>query len=262
MRRADRLFQLVQLVRGRRLSTAAWLAQRLEVSERTVYRDVADLQHQGVPIEGEAGVGYRMGTGFELPPLMFSVDEARALVASVRLAQAWLDPALAMSADMALGRVLSVLPTQARVAAQSLALYAPPVEAAGVSPAVRTQLQTLREATQARVRLRLTYTDQHARATRRTVRPLGCFYWGKVWTLAAWCEHRQAFRSFRVDRMTTIERLDADGMTSGNNLAVPGKADAGAGQLSAHFSDEPGRTLADFLRQAAPPDVQARWAQG
>ena len=87
MRRADRLFQIVQLIRGRRLSTAAFLAQRLEVSARTVYRDIADLQHQGVPIEGEAGVGYRLGAGFELPPLMFSHDEAKALVASVRMAQ-------------------------------------------------------------------------------------------------------------------------------------------------------------------------------
>ena len=87
MRRADRLFQIVQLIRGRRRTTAAFLAQSLEVSERTVYRDVADLQHQGVPIEGEAGVGYRLGRGFELPPLMFSPDEARALVASVRMAK-------------------------------------------------------------------------------------------------------------------------------------------------------------------------------
>ena len=81
MRRADRLFQIVQLIRGRRLTTAAFLAQRLEVSERTIYRDVADLQHQGVPLEGEAGVGYRLGAGFDLPPLMFTHDEARALVA-------------------------------------------------------------------------------------------------------------------------------------------------------------------------------------
>ena len=95
MRRADRLFQIVQLIRGRRLSTAAFLAERLEVSQRTIYRDVADLQHQGVPIEGEAGVGYRLGAGFELPPLMFSQGEANALVAAARLAQAWLDPGLA-----------------------------------------------------------------------------------------------------------------------------------------------------------------------
>ena len=94
MRRADRLFHLVQLIRGRRLSTAEFLAKRLEVSERTIYRDVADLQHQGVPIEGEAGVGYRLGAGFDLPPLMFTQKEANALAASVRLAQAWLDPAM------------------------------------------------------------------------------------------------------------------------------------------------------------------------
>ena len=81
MRRAERLFQLVQLIRGRRLSTAAFLAERLEVSDRTVYRDVADLMAQGVPIESEAGVGYRMQAGFDLPPLMFTKDEAQALVA-------------------------------------------------------------------------------------------------------------------------------------------------------------------------------------
>src|SRR5258706_4648323 len=104
MRRADRLFHIIQLIRGRRLTTAAYLAQRLEVSERTVYRDVADLQHQGVPIEGEAGVGYRLGRGFELPPLMFTTDEARALVAAARFAQAWLDPPLRGVAGNGLGQ--------------------------------------------------------------------------------------------------------------------------------------------------------------
>jgi len=99
MRRAERLFQIVQLIRGRRLSTARFLAERLEVSERTVYRDVADLLAQGVPIEGEAGVGYRMRAGFDLPPLMFTTDEARALVAAVRLAQPRLDTALAAQAE-------------------------------------------------------------------------------------------------------------------------------------------------------------------
>lgn len=110
MRPADRLFQLVQLIRGRRLATAAWLAERLAVSLRTVYRDIADLQAQGVPIEGEAGVGYRMRAGFDLPPLMFTTDEARALVAAVRLAQPRLDAALAAQAEGALSKVLAVLP--------------------------------------------------------------------------------------------------------------------------------------------------------
>ena len=125
MRPADRLFQLVQLIRGRRLATAAWLAERL-VSLRTVYRDIADLQAQGVPIEGEAGVGYRMRAGFDLPPLIFSTDEARALVAAVHLAQPRLDAALAAQAEDALSKVLAVLPAGACAAAASLAVYAPP----------------------------------------------------------------------------------------------------------------------------------------
>ena len=125
MRRADRLFQLVQLIRGRRLSTAAYLADRLAVTSRTIYRDVADLQHQGVPIEGEAGVGYRLGAGFDLPPLMFTQIEAKALVPAVRIAQIGLDADLAHQAEAALSKILSVLPAAARAAAESQAVYAP-----------------------------------------------------------------------------------------------------------------------------------------
>ena len=235
MRRADRLFQIVQLIRGRRLTTAAHLAQRLEVSERTVYRDVADLQHQGVPIEGEAGVGYRLGAGFELPPLMFTHDEARALVASVRMAQAWQDPALAQAAHVALGKILSVLPAAARAAAQSMAIYAPPLR---LEPAVQVTLHTLREAVQARRKLRVDYRDASDQPSQRILRPLGCFYWGKVWTLAAWCESRHDFRTFRLDRIDSVQLEEG-----------PGR----------QFRDEPGKTLADYLRAAVPPQAQARW---
>lgn len=238
MRRADRLFQIVQLIRGRRLSTATWLAQRLEVSERTIYRDVADLQRQGVPIEGEAGVGYRLGQGFELPPLMFSVEEAQALVASVRMAQVWQDPALAQASQVALGKILSVLPPAARTAAQSLAVFAPP---ASLEPAVLATLQALREAVQARQRVCLHYRDAQDQPTQRTVRPLGCFFWGKVWTLAAWCEARQDFRSFRLDRVAQCQVVQGQG---------------------AHFVDEAGATLADFLRRVAPIGTQSRLTDG
>lgn len=127
LRRADRLFQIVQWVRGRRLTTAADLAKRLEVSERTIYRDIADLQYQGVPIEGEAGVGYRLGRGFELPPLMFSSDEASALLASVRMAQAWQDPAMALAAQSALAKILSVVPASTKAAARKSVVFAPPL---------------------------------------------------------------------------------------------------------------------------------------
>ncbi|HEY2256716.1 MAG TPA: YafY family protein [Variovorax sp.] len=221
MRRGDRLFQIVQLVRGRRLTTAAYLAQRLEVSERTVYRDVADLQRQGVPVEGEAGVGYRLGAGFELPPLMFTQEEAAALVASARLAQSWVDTAMARDIESSLGKILSVLPPAARASAESLAIYAP---AYVLDENTRARLQTLREAVQSRNKLRMDYRDVAGAPSQRTVRPLGCFYWGKVWTFSAWCELRDNFRGFRIDRIDRIEVLPE------------------------RFRDEPGKTLADMLR--------------
>ncbi|WP_341888947.1 YafY family protein [Variovorax sp. YR752] len=222
MRRAERLFQIIQLIRGRRLSTARFLAERLEVSERTVYRDVADLLAQGVPIEGEAGVGYRMRAGFDLPPLMFTADEARALVAAVRLAQSRLDTELAARAESALSKMLAVLPPAARAAAESLAIYAPPV---GPDEATRERLQRLRVAAEQRRVVQMRYLDLKGCASERRVRPLGCFYWSEVWTLAAWCETRADFRNFRVDRIERLEVLDE------------------------RFRDEPGRTLADLFRQ-------------
>ena len=222
MRRADRLFQIVQLIRGRRLSTAAFLAGRLEVSLRTIYRDVADLQHQGIPIEGEAGVGYRLGAGFELPPLMFSQGEANALVAAARLAQTWVDGGMAREIEGALGKILSVLPPAARAAAEAQALYAP---GSGLDTRAQAALQALREAVQSCHVVRLDYADVQGRPSLRRVRPLGCFYWGRVWTLAAWCEQRQDFRNFRLDRMEAV-------------------------QVEASvFPVEPGRTLADLLRR-------------
>lgn len=222
MRRADRLFQIVQIIRGRRLTTAAHLAQRLEVSERTIYRHIADLQAQGVPIDGEAGVGYRLGKGFDLPPLMFTTQEAQALVAAVRIAQSWLDPALAAASADALGRVMSVLPSADRAAAESLRVFVPPL--AGLELGTQRTLQQLREAAQAKHLTHITYRDAVDQPSERTVRPLGVFYWGAVWTLAAWCELKDDFRSFRIDRVATLNVLEH------------------------RFIDEDGKTLADLLR--------------
>jgi predicted DNA-binding transcriptional regulator YafY len=221
MRRADRLFQIVQLIRGRRLSTADFLAGRLGVSRRTVYRDVADLQAQGVPIEGEAGIGYRFGAGFDLPPLMFTHDEARALAACVRMALPRLDDALGEAAEGALGKILAVLPPAARAAVDALRLYAPSVP---LGADTRAHLATLREASEARRKVRLHYLDLQEQASERVVRPLGVFYWGQAWTLTGWCERREGFRTFRIDRIQSLERLDAS------------------------FRDEPGKSLADLLR--------------
>ena len=222
MRRADRLFQLVQLIRGRRLSTAAFLAERLEVSLRTVYRDVADLQHQGVPIEGEAGVGYRLGSGFELPPLMFTQAEANALVIASRVAQAWIDGGLARDVESALGKMLSVLPPAARVAAEAQALFAP---GSGLDERTQSTLKALRDAVHSQRMVTLRYLDLEERISQRRVRPLACLYWGKVWTLSAWCELREDFRTFRIDRIEGCESLDET------------------------WAQEPGKTLADLMRR-------------
>jgi predicted DNA-binding transcriptional regulator YafY len=124
-----------------------------------------------------------------------------------------------------------VLPPAARAAAQSMAVYAPPL---GLDPAVQAVLQTLREAAQARHKLRVDYRDASEALTQRTLRPLGCFYWGKVWTLAAWCETRQDFRSFRLDRIAQVKLLQ---------------------DAKHHFVDEAGKTLADYLRIAAPAEA-------
>jgi predicted DNA-binding transcriptional regulator YafY len=226
MRRADRLFDLVQRLRGRRRCTAEQLAGWLEVSVRTVYRDVADLQARGVPIDGVAGVGYVLRPACTLPPLMFTAPEAQALVAAVRIAQPRLDAPMAAEAEAALAKILAVLPADARVAAESLALFAPD---AGIAPEVREALNTLRRAVLDRRKLRLQYLDEAGQASARVVRPLGCFFWGAVWTLAAWCELRQDFRSFRLDRLRAVDALDE------------------------RFRDEPGRTLADLLRAVGAP---------
>ncbi|MFZ5638309.1 MAG: helix-turn-helix transcriptional regulator [Pseudomonadota bacterium] len=221
MRRADRLFRIVQLIRGRRLTTAAFLAERLEVSQRSVYRDIAALQAQGVPIEGEAGVGYRMRRGYDLPPLMFDTREAQALVACVRLAQSRIDTALGEHAEDALAKILAVLPGAERAAAESLAVFAPPV---GPDIDTRDRLRALRDAIEHRRKVRIDYLDLHDGSSERTVRPVACFFWGNVWTLAAWCELRADFRNFRVDRIRGLDLLDE------------------------RFRDEPGRTLPDLLR--------------
>jgi predicted DNA-binding transcriptional regulator YafY len=222
MRRGDRLFQLLQLIRGRRLSTAAWLAQRMEVSVRTVYRDVAALQAQGVPIEGEAGVGYRVGRDYSLPPLMFTPEQAQALVASVRIASSRLDPALSAQADEALSKILSVLPLDSRTAADSLPIHAP---ARPHDDAVLERLGQLRRAIETRRLVHIDYADVADKPSQRQLRPLLCLYWDAVWTLSAWCELRQDFRQFRLDRIQQLTLSERS------------------------FADEPGKTLADLLRQ-------------
>jgi predicted DNA-binding transcriptional regulator YafY len=223
MRRADRLFQIVQHLRAGRLVTARVLADRLEVSVRTVYRDVADLQATGVPIEGEAGVGYVMREGFDLPPLMFTREEIVALVAGARIVRAWGGAAMALAAEEALVKIEAVLPEDARARARAVPVHASSWE---MPESLRRRIDEIEAAVEARRRLVMAYRDAEGGETERVVRPLGLWFWGKVWTLVGWCELREDFRMFRLDRI-------------------------GAMALGERFAVEKDKTLAAFYRMEA-----------
>jgi predicted DNA-binding transcriptional regulator YafY len=202
VRRADRLFQIVQYLRGRRLTTAAQLAGWLEVSERTVYRDIRDLELSGVPVEGEAGVGYRLKKGFDLPPIMFSFDEVEALVAGARMIQAWGGPALAASSRSAVSKIALTLPPERRESVESTRLFAPDFH---VDPALGQSLEAVRQAIVKHCKLRIVYEKTADASEPRVIQPLGLHFWGAKWTLVAWCELRNDFRTFRVDRIRSAE---------------------------------------------------------
>ena len=217
MRRADRLFQIVQLLRGGKLLTAQLLADRLEVSPRTIYRDIAELIGAGVPIEGEAGLGYLMRSGYDLPPLMFSADEIVALVAGVQMVRAWGGERLALSAEEALARIEAVLPAKvaARAAQVNIRAFRPPG-----SEDMAAGLDQLEAACNSRTRLHLAYGDAEGAQTSRIIRPLAVIFWGRAWTLAAWCELRADFRVFRLDRIADFVPLDTFPPDPDKNLAA------------------------------------------
>ena len=221
MRRAERLFRLVERLRAGRLVTARQLGREMEVSERTIYRDIAHLIGSGVPIEGEAGMGYVMREGYDLPPLMFDEEEVVALVAGARLIRAWSGPGMAGAAERAIDKIAAVLPAARARRAGSVHIHA--FRPAALDPEITTRIERIEDAAERRTRLTFDYDSLREARTRRTVRPLGLYFWGQVWTLVAWCELRGDFRIFRVERIEGIE---------------PGET----------FRDEPGRTLADFRR--------------
>jgi predicted DNA-binding transcriptional regulator YafY len=201
MRRADRLFQIVSLLRHRRFTTAAKLAEHLEVSERTIYRDVRDLVVSGVPIEGEAGVGYRLHKDFDLPPMMFNIEEIQALVLGARMVETWADDELRLAAKRVLDKTEAVLPSSLRPQVHDTALFALSFR---VPERAREALGPIRKAIGARHRLELRYRDAEDAVSERVVRPLGLYFWGTTWTLGAWCELRADFRNFRLDRVDSV----------------------------------------------------------
>jgi predicted DNA-binding transcriptional regulator YafY len=225
MRRADRLFLLIHALRGRRSAlTAQQLAQTLQVSARTVYRDVADLQLSGVPIEGEAGVGYLLRKGADIPPLMFNEEELEALVVGTRFVRAFGGERLGRGATTALLKIEAVLPEALRERSRRTRIFAPQldnrIESSGLIDALHAAIG------QAHV-LRLDYRDGNGEVSVREVEPLALMFWGGTWTLGAWCRLRRDFRSFRPDRIV---------------------AHAVTGEL---FANDPARNLDAYLRGVA-----------
>jgi predicted DNA-binding transcriptional regulator YafY len=204
MRRAVRLFQIVQQLRARRLTTAQHLADRLEISPRTVYRDIRDLSLAGIPVRGEAGVGYSLAPGFNLTPLMFTPDEVEAVVAGIRMVAAYGGPELRFAGESALQKVALALPKERREEPDTARIFAPRIRPDGVADA---RLDQIRHAVAGCRKVSIAYSDRENRTTTRTLRPLGLYFWGSKWTFVAWCEVRNDFRSFRIDRIARIEIL-------------------------------------------------------
>ncbi|MEM6891502.1 MAG: YafY family protein [Pseudomonadota bacterium] len=221
MRRTDRLFDIIQILRDGKLHRAQDIAERVEVSVRTIYRDMETLMTSGVPVEGERGVGYMITDAITLPPLTMTAAELEALNLGMAIVGEAADPDLKAAALSLADKIDAVLPAQviAEADAWKFAVYPFADAARGFS-----HMATLRAAIKARQKLRLQYLSKGGASTNRVIRPLHMEYWGRVWTLTGWCELRDAFRVFRVDLIESAEALP---------------------EL---FVDEPGKRLADYSR--------------
>lgn len=221
MRRADRLYQITLLLSHGKVVTAKTLAEKLEVSERTIYRDMRDLLLSGTPVDGEAGTGYILRSDFKLPALTFTQPELEALALGAEMVKAWGDRELSKNAELALGRIHQVIPKSSRHVLSDDRLIAPAMRREFNAA---DQLLIVRQAINSKRRLEVTYERLNSELSQRALRPIGLVFWGSVWTLVAWCELRQSFRNFRVDRLREIKAED-------------------------EFKDELGKRWADFLRQ-------------
>jgi predicted DNA-binding transcriptional regulator YafY len=206
MRRSDRLFDIIQRLRtARRPTTAAALAEELEVTPRTVYRDVATLQARRVPIEGEPGVGYVLRKGFDLPPLNFTIDEVEAIAVGARLVRRLKDAKLQQAADAVLAKVTVVVPERLRPHIAETPIYVSP----GMTPAAEgADLAEIRAAIRESAKLYISYVDERGRRTNRTIWPIAMAYYVDVTLVGAWCELRADYRNFRVERIRSSKVLD------------------------------------------------------
>ena len=223
MRRADRLIKIVHYLRRMRQAvTARQIADHFEICQRTVYRDIQDLMNSGVPIYGEAGVGYIIDKQYHLPPVMFDFDELEAISLGVKMVQTWTDERFSQVAESALEKIQAVLPESRLNDMRQLTTHS---EASNSKMPCEVSFSDVRECIRLRRKIEFHYTDLSEKTSTRTIRPLSLVFFGPVWLVIGWCELRDDFRNFRLDRMA--------------ELVIPG----------ATFKDETGKNLKAYLAQ-------------
>lgn len=216
MRKASRLFEIIQILRlARHPITAAEIAGRLEVTVRSIYRDIAALQAMRVPVEGERGIGYILRPGFDLPPLMFSIEETEAIVLALALLERTGDADLKAAARRVGDKIAGAVPPPLRQTLSARALHAwgtTPRQPEGID------LATVRRAIRDEEKLLIDYRDEHGRASERTIRPIALIYYSETANIVAWCELREAIRNFRADRVEACAATGAHFRGGGDTL--------------------------------------------
>ncbi len=202
MRRADRLVRIVHYLRRmRRAVTAQHLAGEFGICTRTVYRDIQDLMDSGVPIIGEAGVGYVIDKKYHLPPVTFDPDELEAIGLGINMVCNWTDERFAAKANSAFEKIQAVLPANLLDELQQITTFSAPSRH---KIPWQVSFSDLRECIRRKRKITFRYIDLNEQTTQRTVRPLALMFFSPIWLLNGWCEKRKDFRSFRLDRMREL----------------------------------------------------------
>ena len=223
MRRADRLIKIVHYLRRMRHAvTARKIGEDFDICQRTVYRDIQDLVNSGVPIYGEAGVGYVIDKKYHLPPVMFDFDELEAIALGINMVCNWTDEQFSTKANSALEKIQAVLSDTLLRDMNQLTTHS--VESMSKIP-WQVSFSDIRECIRSKRKIQFRYKDQSKKETRRRIRPLSMVFIGPIWLITGWCETRKAFRNFRLDRM--------------RDLIITNQT----------FRDEKGKTLRDYLAQ-------------
>lgn len=206
MRRGDRLFEIIQLLRtATKPLTAADIATSLEVTPRTIYRDMAALQARRVPIEGAPGLGYVLRRGFDLPPLMFTIEEVEAIIVGAQLVRRTGDSGLQDAAETVLSKVKTILPDTLRQYSLEAPFF---VSSFGAKSPSIVNIAKIRDAIRAARKIKISYEDEQGRQSQRIILPIATAYYVQVTLIAAWCTLRCDYRHFRADRITAIEWLN------------------------------------------------------